>query len=191
MMTQRTLTTYTPDGKIVPCLAASWSQPTPTQFVFHLRPDAKFHNGDAVTADDVLYGFNEILKPQSTAFMKPDFQVIDSVKALDPATVQFNLKSPSATFLDLVSQPNAPVASAKSAGADTAGADRRGALSDLVAGAWIQYLHGALPQYFEAGKPHFAAVKAIVYADEMPVWRRFRRAMQTSSSPSRGKAWRC
>lgn len=118
MMTQRTLTTYTPNGKVVPCLAASWSQPTPTQFVFHLRPGAKFHNGDPVTADDVLYGFDEILKPQSTAFMKPDFQVIDSMKTLDPMTVQFNLKNPSATFLDLVSQPNAPVVSAKSAGAD-------------------------------------------------------------------------
>ncbi len=166
MMTQRTLTTYTPDGKIVPCLAASWSQPTPTQFVFHLRPDAKFHNGDAVTADDVLYGFNEILKPQSTAFMKPDFQVIDSVKALDPTTVQFNLKNPSATFLDLVSQPNAPVVSAKSAGADPQEPIGAGPYRITSRERGYSISMERFPQYFEAGKPHFPAVKAIVYADE-------------------------
>ena len=98
--------------------------------------------------------------------MKPDFQVIDSVKALDPATVQFNLKNPSATFLDLVSQPNAPVVSAKSAGADPqepigAGPYR---ISSRERGYSISMER--FPQYFEAGKPHFAAVKAIVYADE-------------------------
>ena len=148
MMTQRTLTTYTPDGKIVPCLAASWSQPTPTQFVFHLRPDAKFHNGDAVTADDVLYGFNE----NSEA----------AVHRLHEARLSGDRQRQGARPDDSPVQPEKPFGDLFGSGVSTqragrvrqvrrsrpAGADRRRALSDHVAGAWIQYLHGALPAVF-------------------------------------------
>ncbi|WP_405088287.1 ABC transporter substrate-binding protein [Microbispora sp. NBC_01389] len=42
-------------GKIVPALASAFEQTSPTTFVYTLRPDARFHDGTPVTADDVLH----------------------------------------------------------------------------------------------------------------------------------------
>ncbi|OPG13620.1 peptide ABC transporter substrate-binding protein [Microbispora sp. GKU 823] len=42
-------------GKIVPALASSVERTSPTTYVYRLRPDARFHDGTPVTADDVLH----------------------------------------------------------------------------------------------------------------------------------------
>lgn len=42
-------------GKIVPALASSFERTSPTTYVYTLRPDAKFHDGTPVTAEDVLH----------------------------------------------------------------------------------------------------------------------------------------
>ena len=39
--------------ELVPALATKWEQPNPTTWRFHLRPNVKFHGGEAFTADDV------------------------------------------------------------------------------------------------------------------------------------------
>lgn len=43
------------DGTIVPELAESWEQVDETTYIFKLRQDVKFSNGDAMTAEDVVY----------------------------------------------------------------------------------------------------------------------------------------
>src|SRR6476661_4891229 len=48
-----------------PELAAKWEQPSPTEYVFHLQPNVKFHNrppanGRPMTADDVVYSLNRV-----------------------------------------------------------------------------------------------------------------------------------
>lgn len=42
--------------KLCPVCAESWKQTNPTTWVFKLRTNAKFSNGDPVTADDFVYG---------------------------------------------------------------------------------------------------------------------------------------
>lgn len=42
-------------GKLVPALASSWEQTSPTTYVYTLRTDAKFSDGTPLTVDDVLY----------------------------------------------------------------------------------------------------------------------------------------
>ncbi len=42
-------------GKLVPALAEKWKQTSPTTYVYTLRANAKFSDGTAVTADDVVY----------------------------------------------------------------------------------------------------------------------------------------
>src|ERR1019366_1628553 len=45
-----------PDGYVMkPLLAKSWKWNDDTTLEFELQPDAKFHNGDPVTAADVVY----------------------------------------------------------------------------------------------------------------------------------------
>jgi peptide/nickel transport system substrate-binding protein len=53
------------DLKIIPALAESWETPEPTRWRFHLRKNVKFHNGDAFTADDVIFSANRVRAPGS------------------------------------------------------------------------------------------------------------------------------
>jgi peptide/nickel transport system substrate-binding protein len=44
--------------QIVPLLATGWTNPDASTWVFNLRTDVKFHNGRAMTADDVKLSFD-------------------------------------------------------------------------------------------------------------------------------------
>jgi len=47
------------EGKVVPALAESWETPDDRTYVFTLRSDARFHNGDPVTAEDVVFSIEK------------------------------------------------------------------------------------------------------------------------------------
>jgi MarR-like DNA-binding transcriptional regulator SgrR of sgrS sRNA len=52
-----------PTGEMTPDLALRWEyDPTRFTWTFHLRSDARFHNGAPVTAHDVAHSFNAITK---------------------------------------------------------------------------------------------------------------------------------
>ena len=62
-------------------------------WTFKLRPDVKFHSGNSLTADDVVYSFQRVvtLKDQPS-FILTQFGITpDSVKAIDRHTVQITL----------------------------------------------------------------------------------------------------
>lgn len=86
------------DGKsLEPGLAEKWDvSPDKKTYTFHLR-DAKFHDGSAVTADDVVYSLNRAVKAQGSqwAFI---FSAVDKLTAQDPKTVVITLKSVWAPF---------------------------------------------------------------------------------------------
>src|SRR5512139_3304599 len=47
-----------PDGTYSPCLAESWTvSPDSKVYEFKLRKGVKFHNGDPMTAEDVIFSF--------------------------------------------------------------------------------------------------------------------------------------
>ncbi|WP_319552996.1 ABC transporter substrate-binding protein [uncultured Vibrio sp.] len=52
------------NGNIVPGVAQSWETEDNQTFVFHLRKDAKWSNGDSVTADDFVYALRRAVDPQ-------------------------------------------------------------------------------------------------------------------------------
>ena len=59
------LTSNDSTGKIVPGVAESWKQTDSTTWVFKLRPNAKWSNGDPVTADDFVFGIRRFLDPKT------------------------------------------------------------------------------------------------------------------------------
>jgi peptide/nickel transport system substrate-binding protein len=83
---------------IKPGLAESWTQPDPKTLVFKLRRGVRFHDGTAFDAEAAKFNFNR-MKTEAKSLRKGEVANIDSVDALDPATIRLNLKRPDASLL--------------------------------------------------------------------------------------------
>jgi len=75
------------------------------RYTFTLKPNVKFHDGSALTAEDVVYSMERILALKLGAYgLFKDIVLPGTTKALDPQTVVFNLKTPFAVFLAVLSE---------------------------------------------------------------------------------------
>jgi peptide/nickel transport system substrate-binding protein/oligopeptide transport system substrate-binding protein len=117
-------TTAPGQSALVPGLAESWDvSEDGLTYTFHLRGGVTFHDGAALTADDVVYTFDRMLNPATKALNTDILTFIagaedrldgkaDSVsglKALDEHTVQITLSKPYAAFLALLASPGASI----------------------------------------------------------------------------------
>src|SRR3954470_6512638 len=80
------------DLKIIPALAESWETPEPTRWRFHLRKGVKFQNGDAFTADDVVFSADRVRATGSN--LQTRIPKDTKVVKVDDYTVDFILSSP-------------------------------------------------------------------------------------------------
>src|SRR5215813_14881330 len=88
-----------PSYDIEPDLALSWEIPNPTTYIFHLRTDAKFHDGRPLTSRDVVFTFRSVLSGALQTPKAGTYRLVQSVEAPDDRTVIFKLKEPFAPFL--------------------------------------------------------------------------------------------
>src|SRR6266446_2702677 len=80
-----------PAGVSTPSLAESWTESKDNlSYTFTLRKNARFHNGEPVTAEDVKFSF-ERYKGASATLLKDK---VKEVQAFSPAQVRFVLKEP-------------------------------------------------------------------------------------------------
>src|SRR5882724_460560 len=85
-----------PGHKMGPSLAESWKEsPDGKAYEFKLRRGLKFHNGDAVTAEDVKFSFERYKGAGATELQAR----VREVEAVDPLTVRFHLKEPWPDFM--------------------------------------------------------------------------------------------
>lgn len=68
---------------------------------FHLRPEARFHDGEPVTADDVVFTFNTLTE-KGSPFYRAYYSDVESVTADDQHTVTFHFKHSNNRELPLV-----------------------------------------------------------------------------------------
>lgn len=84
--------------KVVPELAESYTQLSPTEYKFVLRRGVKFHNGDVMTADDIVYTFDRLTKENAmcgqTSPRKSLLGPLTSVDKVDDHTVILKLSEP-------------------------------------------------------------------------------------------------
>jgi peptide/nickel transport system substrate-binding protein len=106
-MAYETLVTVGPGFQPEPGLAASWETPSPTEYVFHLRPGVTFSNGRAMTAADVVGSMHRLLAGKGV--WRTQIGPVESVTGLDPATVQFKLSAPYTPFLSAMANTPAAV----------------------------------------------------------------------------------
>ena len=117
------LVSEAPDGRLVPGVARSWTiEDDGRRYRFHLRPEARWSNGDPVTAQDFVFSlrrsvdpatgskYSQILAPilnaeAIIAGKKPVTAL--GVKALDDHTLEIRLKAPTPYFLGLLTHSTA------------------------------------------------------------------------------------
>ncbi|AFA72442.1 putative peptide-binding periplasmic protein [Gordonia polyisoprenivorans VH2] len=84
--------------QMVPALAQRWEvSPDATRWTFTLRPGVQFHNGDPLTANDVVYSYRRIIDQQLSSSWR--LENVATVEAPDAQTVVLTTKSPSPNLL--------------------------------------------------------------------------------------------
>jgi peptide/nickel transport system substrate-binding protein len=86
------LTKRDKDLKIIPGLAESWETIDPLHWRFHLRKDVKFSNGNAFTADDVVFSAERVRADGSD--LKTRIPADSVWTKVDDNTVDVELKTP-------------------------------------------------------------------------------------------------
>ena len=81
-------------GKFVSGLAKTWAQPNATTYEFDLRDDIKWHDGQAFTADDVVYMIGWLIDPKTNFRYKAEWAWIQSVEKLGQYKVRIISKTP-------------------------------------------------------------------------------------------------
>ena len=77
--------------QVKPLIAESYKWVDETTLEFTLRPDITFHNGDKLTADDVVYTINSILNDKQVS-VPSNYSFIDHATKVDDLHVRIELK---------------------------------------------------------------------------------------------------
>jgi peptide/nickel transport system substrate-binding protein len=86
------------DGQILPALAKSWTvSEDGTAYTFKLRKDVTFHNGEAFTADAVVYSWNRAR--QEKMQWSDRWNIAKSVEKVDDYTITVTTDGPSPLLL--------------------------------------------------------------------------------------------
>ncbi|MFN3954839.1 MAG: ABC transporter substrate-binding protein [Pararhodobacter sp.] len=94
------LTRFGPDGSVNPGLAHGWDiSEDGLTYTFHLVDGVTFHDGTPMSADDVVFTLERARAEDSTNAQKQLFAAIDTVRAVDPLTVEVTLSQPQGGFL--------------------------------------------------------------------------------------------
>ncbi|MEM6666118.1 MAG: peptide ABC transporter substrate-binding protein [Pseudomonadota bacterium] len=112
------LVIYDAAAQVVPGVATEWSvSDDGTVFTFTLREDAKWSNGDQVTAGDFVFAFQRIMTPETGAkYANILFPIMNAeainkgemepstigAKAIDDTTLEITLENPTPYFLELL-----------------------------------------------------------------------------------------
>jgi len=116
------LITHAPDGSLVPGVASGWDiSQDGLVYTFRLRENARWSNGDPVTAGDFAYSYRRLVDPATAAFyaqsLAPVINAADilagqaspdtlGVEAPDDRTLVIRLATPTPYLLDLLTHPS-------------------------------------------------------------------------------------
>ncbi|MCQ4162056.1 ABC transporter substrate-binding protein [Roseomonas sp. GC11] len=162
LLIYRGLVSYAADGSLQPELAESWTREDDRSWVFRLR-QAKFQNGEVVTAADVKWTLEQIAAERSTAYFRAQMQDIEKIETPDERTIRIVTKEPVATLGLWMGSYHMPIISRNSprgqfigAGPFVLKAQERGVSLELE----------PFEGYYKPGLPKLKKIRVVAYADE-------------------------
>ena len=100
------------DGSLAPAVAESYTvSENGDSFTFTLRDGVKFHNGNTVTAEDVVYSITRAAGLETGTPLVDGMDIITSVEATDEKTVVVSLSEPNIEMLALLTAGIIPAGS--------------------------------------------------------------------------------
>ncbi|GMG80841.1 ABC transporter substrate-binding protein [Paralimibaculum aggregatum] len=137
--------------------AASW--------VFRLRPGITFHDGKALTADDVIATVQHHVRPGSTSGARALMTAIKGMERLDDLTVRFTLEAGNADFPAIFSDYRMMVMPARDGVADFASGIGTGGyvLKNFEPGVRASLERN--PNYWRADRAFFDSVDILAMSD--------------------------
>src|SRR5208282_1924787 len=87
-------------GQFIGDLAESIERPNDTSLIFHLRRDARFSDGRALTARDVKYTYDFVADGRNLSPKRAGLAPIESVIARDDYTIEITTRHPYAPALE-------------------------------------------------------------------------------------------
>jgi peptide/nickel transport system substrate-binding protein len=147
-------------------LAEHWQKVDPQTYIFDLRRDITFHNGDPLTAADVKFTYESILQARNLSPKRALLKPLQAIDELGPYRLRFRLAAPHAPFLEHFTIGIVPVSSAGDAVSSTIPPVGSGPfmLESLQSGERVTLK--ANPSYWE-GKPSVAGLVFKVVPDAM------------------------
>ncbi len=94
------LLSFNANNQLVPTLASSWKQVTPTHYVYTVRKGVRFSDGNPLTPQDVVYSFDVQRNPAVASDESTFFTDIKSVTASGD-NVNVLLNKPDAIWTDI------------------------------------------------------------------------------------------
>ncbi len=88
-----------------PGIATSWTQVSPTQIELKIRQGVTFHNGDPMTAEDVVFSFDRIINstfPPYTVRKRDTLPNMAKIEAVDAETIRITATKPEPLFETLL-----------------------------------------------------------------------------------------
>jgi ABC-type transport system substrate-binding protein len=163
-----------PELKIVPDLAKSWEVlDAGKTYIFHLEEGVKFHDGTDFDAEAAKWNIDRILDPEVKSWVRPYYEEIEQVEAVDKYTLRIRMKEPSGALLIALGGyfQGIPMASPK--GFETYGKDwlyHPVGTGPYIFKEWIPGKHVILvknPNYFKKGLPYIDTLEFRIMKDPL------------------------
>lgn len=111
----QSLVMFNAQNELEPVLCEKWEvTPDGREYTFHLRKGVKFHNGEPMTADDVVFSFTRATAPGSALRSLSGYMDPDGIKKVDDYTVTVRTTMPiGSAFLASMNHPWASIVNKK------------------------------------------------------------------------------
>lgn len=147
LLVSEPLVIFDSSGELAPVLATSWESVDDLTWHFAIREGVTFHDGSAMTIDDVVYTFERLLDEEKAFRNAPNISTIESVRAVDEATLEVRTSQPDAVLpARMVWAPIVPKAHLESVGDEAFGFDPVGT-GPYQFTEWVRDDHISLDKY--------------------------------------------